>query len=64
MRKLLEFLWSGCWHEWETESIINIVDSGPKVTLEDVAAGKVLPIGKKYLLRCKKCGDIKIVKTY
>jgi len=64
MKRLLEFLWSGCWHEWETESICKILDSSKGVTLEDVATGKFLPIGRKYVLRCKKCGELKTFLDY
>lgn len=54
MKKLFEFLWSGCWHEWKIEAIAQVFDS---VEIK-------IPIGKKYTLRCKKCGEMKIFKSY
>lgn len=62
MKRLLEFLWSGCWHEWETESMCKIFDSGSKGI--DIVSGTTLPIGRKYVLRCKKCGELKTFLDY
>jgi hypothetical protein len=60
MIKLLEFLWSGCFHNWETikeeEKIetfnMSYLDGGERTTR------KVYPV---YILRCKNCGHIKSV---
>ena len=49
MKKLIEFIRSGCWHEWETIKEVRlerIYDEGTKDT------------GAKYILRCKKCGEV------
>ena len=62
MKKLLEFLWSGCWHEWQTESITKVFSNADKT--EDILSGKEIPIGKKYVLRCKKCGELKSFHDY
>lgn len=58
MKKLLEFLLTGCFHEWETISK-SIVYYDYKGTPE-----KELPIGYKYTLRCKKCGELKTYHDY
>ncbi len=60
MKKLLEYL-GFCSHEWETQSIGDVSEAA---SLKDALKGNIVQIGKKYVLRCKKCGDIKIVKTY
>jgi hypothetical protein len=62
MKKLLEFLLTGCFHEWEIEDKKKVFDFG--VTREDVLIGKQLPIGSKYTLRCKKCGEMKTHHDY
>ena len=61
MKKLLEFLLTGCFHEWEIESK-KIVEVGVKP--EDILTGKHFPIGLKYTLRCKKCGEMKTYHDY
>lgn len=52
--KLLEFLWSGCFHEWETieekKMEHHVIYNSGKETKTDYT---------KYTLRCKKCGNIK-----
>jgi len=64
MKRLFAFLISGYWnepkrheHKWETVGIHNVYSGGKSV-------GEELPIGQKYILRCKTCGDIKSVKSY
>ena len=43
MIKLLQFLWSGCWHKWETKKQVNLrTDYGST--------------GTRNLCRCEKCG--------
>lgn len=44
MIKLLEFLWSGCWHQWEYQGKIAMVDGKSPD-----------PIGHKMVYKCKKC---------
>jgi hypothetical protein len=60
MKRLFAFLISGYWnepkrheHEWETIEVHTVYTDGNE-----------LPIGRKYILRCKVCGDIKTVKCY
>ena len=62
MKKLLEFLLTGCFHEWEIESKKKIVEVGVKP--EDILTEKRFPIGLKYTLRCKKCGEMKTYHDY
>ena len=58
MIKLLQFLWSGCFHEWET-----IKERDMKSTRSlTYLSGKELTDENNYIeytLRCKKCGEIK-----
>lgn len=49
MIRLLQFLWFGHWHSWET------TESG---SLRFIDTGEV---GRRYILRCKTCGMIKKV---
>lgn len=43
MSKLWQFLWSGCWHKWETiRQIVLTTDYGSK--------------GTRLECRCEKCG--------
>jgi len=58
MKRLLEFLLTGCFHEWETidETKVYFNFKGDKE--------KELPVGYKYTLRCKKCGEMKSYKDY
>lgn len=53
MKKLIEFLFSGCWHEWETIKEVKYTTTTKYVdgrSREDVYT--------VYTLRCKKCGEI------
>jgi hypothetical protein len=50
MRRLLQFLWSGCWHEWV---IIK------EKTLEWEGEFGGTGICSRYILQCKKCGDLR-----
>ena len=71
MKKLLEHILPFCLHDWEIESKEDIFPSNPFNTLsaEYYQMMRVIypgllekydkPIGKKYLLKCKKCGDRK-----
>lgn len=43
MLKIISYLWSGCWHEWEDESSENFYFYGSYD-------------GVKYTQKCKKCG--------
>jgi hypothetical protein len=60
MKKLLEFLLTGCFHEWEIEKRSIIYDPSRKYELY----GKQVPCGEKYTLRCKKCGEMKTYHDY
>ena len=53
MKKLIEFLFSGCWHEWET--IYSLEDERTKPYL-DVLEEKSYT--KVSILKCKKCGRL------
>jgi hypothetical protein len=54
MKKLIEFLFSGCWHEWET---IDVKKYRQSLTY-DSGRSKECDV-MVYTLRCKKCGEIK-----
>lgn len=62
MKKLLEFLFDGCWHVWEIKTTTTVY--GSTDTNEDIRSGKAVPIGKKYTLQCKKCGEMKSFHEY
>jgi hypothetical protein len=62
MKKLLEFLLTGCFHEWEIEDKKKVFHHDAKP--EDVLIGKHFPVGSKYTLRCKKCGEMKTYEDY
>ena len=49
MKKLIAFLLSGCWHEWE------VTHSGPLSWDNSFFRGE----GTRFILQCKKCGEIK-----
>lgn len=53
MLRLLAFLWSGCWHKWETIQRVNIYSA------ENVGQHRRLPTGFRYELRCQNCGIVK-----
>lgn len=57
MKRLLEFLLTGCFHEWEIYKTNPVYDSYDGQLTE-------YPIGEKITLRCKKCGEMKTFKTY
>jgi hypothetical protein len=61
MKKLLEFLLPICFHEWEIEEKIRMFR--PEFIKYEVN-GKQLPIGHKYTLLCKKCGEMKTYHDY
>lgn len=47
MIKILEFLWSGCWHYWEHQFKITMVDKGDET------------VGYRMAYKCKKCQQYK-----
>jgi hypothetical protein len=61
MKKLLEFLIGGCFHEWEIEQKMTMFRSN---SINLGVDGKQLPVGNKYTLRCKKCGELKTYHDY
>ena len=67
MRKILQFLISGCWHQWEVEDQYHIskCDSVVDSILDEVG----VPAKRKIVatvdtLRCSKCKAIKYQKNY
>jgi hypothetical protein len=50
MKRLFEFIFSGCWHQWEIHDEANI-------------KGDNLTVGRIYVLRCKNCGEMKYFNT-
>jgi len=54
MLKLLQFLWTGCWHEWA------IKQEGP---YQKTLHGKVMQEGIYTDYQCKKCGRLKTETT-
>ena len=61
MKKLLEFLLTGCFHDWEIkDKTIVYRPEGIKYEVN----GEKLPSGQKYTLRCKKCGEMKTYHDY
>jgi hypothetical protein len=71
MKRIFEFLLSGCFHEWEIENKQDILPYNPfegirSDVLEtiDKYASNVTnryknPSAIQYTLRCKKCGEMK-----
>ena len=51
MKKLFEFLWTGCWHRWETYERNDVAHKGTV-------------IGQTAYCRCKKCGSHKRFNLY
>lgn len=60
MIKLLEFLWSGCFHNWETIKEKKMVKTS---NMSYQYGGKTSNTKEytEYTLRCKNCGHIKSV---
>jgi len=54
MWRIIKFTFTGNWHEHEWETI-------EKHKLSRIDDEKALTVGLEYVLRCKKCGDIKSV---
>jgi len=54
MKRLIEFLFSGCWHEWEIIREANVDWS------DDFGSYGTY---RKYDLRCIKCGNLKTYKS-
>lgn len=46
MRRLIGFLWSGCWHQWETTTRVRVGDGGRYVADD-------------FYQRCTRCGDLR-----
>lgn len=51
MKKLIEFLWSGCWHKWETIETLSVTH-------------KERPIGRAMMCKCTRCGTPKRFNLY
>jgi len=49
MFKLLELLFHGCIHKWDTTEVINLYDNVRPTGF----------VGRAYYLRCQKCGRVK-----
>ena len=49
MIKLIAFLISGCWHEWQVYTYARFEDTYTR--------------GTNYHLRCKKCGNMKFRRS-
>lgn len=47
MKKILEFIWHGCWHHWRPSHTVRLVD-------------KDVDIGTRYVYRCEKCHRIRV----
>ncbi len=54
LARFWRWLFHSCEHTWETVVVRDVWDE----------EGSSYPIGQKYVLRCTKCGDIKVRKTY
>ena len=50
MKRLLSFLWSGCWHEWE-------VIKETRLEWSDDFGGH--GTCTRFIMQCKKCGTLK-----
>ena len=61
MLKLLEFLWSGCFHNWETIKEQDMFVSGCE--FRNGKEYETRHTYTEYVLRCKNCGEIKSVKV-
>jgi hypothetical protein len=63
MKRLLEFLLTGCFHKWEIECRSSVYP--PELYgFHWEGKPKSLPIGHKFTSRCKKCGEIKTHHDY
>lgn len=51
MKKLIDFLWSGCWHKWETIETLRVTYDGAF-------------IGRAMMCKCTKCGMPKRFNLY
>lgn len=70
MKKLLEFVLPFCFHEWETIETLDLYLKDPVETYCGSYVAELVdqhspyrekyktPVGKKFILQCKKCGDI------
>jgi len=48
MKKLIEFLWDGCWHVWDRPKIFEVLGQQSKEI-----------VAYKYIRTCTKCGKVK-----
>lgn len=63
MKKLLELLFYGCWHCWEVLETKKILPTTKdRIRVDDKSTP--IPIGAKYILQCKHCGEIKTFTTF
>jgi uncharacterized OB-fold protein len=62
MIKLLEFLWSGCFHNWETIKEQGRVETY-NISYPDGGKRSYKEQYTQYTLRCKNCGHIKSVNV-
>lgn len=47
MRRIISFIWSGCWHRWKIMHEVDVY-----------ARRQEVPVGIRYDLQCEKCGDV------
>jgi hypothetical protein len=64
MKRLFKFLFPICFHNYEIEnkqelSLYNLFEEMSPTGLNDATNKYKNPIGIKYTLKCKKCGEIK-----
>jgi hypothetical protein len=52
MKKLFDFLLHGCLHKWIIHEERTVLDDNDII------------IGKKFILKCDKCGNMKFFKGY
>ncbi len=53
MKKLIEFILSGCWHKWTKHSESKVWAEGDK-----------RPVGYAYICVCERCGEPKRFNLY
>lgn len=64
MKRLLEFILEGCFHEWEVIRSTSLVDYiSPENTRRGLKGEEPVPCGFKHTLQCKKCGNLKTYTT-
>lgn len=50
MRRLIQFLWHGCWHDWR--------ETGQVVDHYDISFGPKSFMYRAHITHCQKCGRI------